>query len=305
MFHAAKGYMGLSYLDQPTSATPFIVKDLLPVGGYLCVYAEPKVGKSILSLQLASAISSGDPTFLGLPIQHHSPVLYIQMDNARATWLGVKVPAVRTAGYDIDNMVFVDREMHEQDVPHPFDILNMTNQPGLGYHWLKACCLNNPECKVVILDTVRQIHSANENDSQSMKILLDLVVDAIGQRALVLVAHSRKTNENDTIMTAMRGSSSILGAMDSIVWLRNNTLQFISRTTDGIVDYPMARTVNHTWVRPDDPAVLAIQKLWFDNPDATPNDIAECALPLLQWEWEETLVKRLARRALDIRQLGG
>lgn len=310
MYSNAKGYKGLAYLDVPMSATPFIVQDLLPVRGYLNIYAEPKVGKSLLALQMASAIASGDPTFLGLTIQQPAPVLYVQMDNPRATWLGVKVPSVRSAGYDIDNIVFVDKEMHEQDVPHPFDILSATNMPGTGYHWLKALCLNHPECSVVVLDTIREIHSSNENDSQAMKILIDLAVDAAGDKALVFVSHSRKPSEHDTIMTAQRGSSGIMGKMDAIVRLTGGTnttsqMDYISRTTEGVVNVKMARTVNQTWVSMGDPFTAAVQKLWFDLPGSSPNDIAECVIPMLGWEWEEGLVKRLARRALMIKQLRG
>ena len=57
----------------------FIVDNLMKSNGLYCLVARPKVGKSLLALQLANAIATGT-NFLGFRTSP-SPVLYIRYLN--------------------------------------------------------------------------------------------------------------------------------------------------------------------------------------------------------------------------------
>lgn len=64
---------------------PWVVDGLLPAYGINLLIADPKVGKSILSVQLARSISAGIP-FLGLAVLKPLKVCYIQADEPPQEW---------------------------------------------------------------------------------------------------------------------------------------------------------------------------------------------------------------------------
>lgn len=59
---------------------PWLIEGLLPRDSLLCWAADPGVGKSFLALDLAIAVTTGQP-FLGLGCRHAGPVVFFDEEN--------------------------------------------------------------------------------------------------------------------------------------------------------------------------------------------------------------------------------
>lgn len=300
----ANAYWGIEYLALPHEAQPFLLRDLLPLGGALNIYSRPKLGKSLLALQLASAIS--DPTtdeILGFPVDHHCPVLYVQIDNPRTTWQR-KAGMVHHAGYDLSQVLFVDREMAEFAVPHPFTLVTAQGNPGPGFQWLKECIETHPQAGCVIIDTFREAHQGDENDSLAMKRALDALTMAIGVRAYIIITHARKPNDfGDSLMTGNRGSSYVPGKMDGIMHLADHHIDWISRTSEeGERRLHTLRTFGGLWEVKEDPTIALGKELLRDQPEAPLKDLArQLALSLGEDAADERVVERYRKKLWRLR----
>ncbi len=73
----------ISEMRKDTTKKDFIVDNLMKSNGLYCLVARPKVGKSLLALELANSIATGT-TFLGFKT-NSSPILYIstEMDSGQ------------------------------------------------------------------------------------------------------------------------------------------------------------------------------------------------------------------------------
>ena len=69
----------ISEMRKEATKKDFIVDNLMKSKGLYCLVARPKVGKSLLALQLANSIATGT-TFLGFRTSP-SPVLYISTES--------------------------------------------------------------------------------------------------------------------------------------------------------------------------------------------------------------------------------
>ena len=70
----------ISEIKKSTIKKDFIVDNLMKSNGLYCLVARPKVGKSLLALQLADSIAN-ETTFLGFNT-NPSPVLYISTEDS-------------------------------------------------------------------------------------------------------------------------------------------------------------------------------------------------------------------------------
>lgn len=68
----------ISEMKKTAIKKDFIVDNLMKSNGLYCLVARPKVGKSLLALQLADSVANGT-TFLGFKT-NPSPVLYISTE---------------------------------------------------------------------------------------------------------------------------------------------------------------------------------------------------------------------------------
>lgn len=218
-FHKTSDYLAL-----PHAPEAWIVQDLLPVGGSMNVYGKPKVGKSFLCLQLAEAIA--DPAindFLGYPILTHGPVVYLQADTPRGLWRLRIMQFFTNVGRPLNGVYFADKEI----LPYPFDI---TDKAGANRKWLKdALAEVNPVA--VFIDTLREVHMGDENDSGHMQNVVNSIAEACRPAAIVLISHSRKTTPDGAhdLMNEGRGSSYTSGRMDCIMKVAPTKLYFQGR----------------------------------------------------------------------------
>jgi RecA-family ATPase len=192
---------GQDYLKLPSSPATWLVEPLLPSSGAMLLYGDAKVGKSFAALQLANAIQSGQ-SWLGFPTRKGN-VVYIQLDTPR----------------------MADRETLDA---WPFDILDPEHLITLRDE-LQAL---KPD--FVIIDTLRESHSADENDSTEMQEAIAALVAATKPAALCLISHARKpSQESDySLMADNRGSNYVVGRMDAIVRFTSKSARVSGRSIE-------------------------------------------------------------------------
>lgn len=197
---------GEEYLALPSTPETWLIEPLLPSSGAMLIYGDPKIGKSFAALQLAEAIQAGTP-WLGFPCRQ-GKVAYIQLDTPRNVWQTRIKELVHS--HSMTNLPsFADRETLET---HPFDILNPDHLV------LLSNALDGKGFDLVIIDTIREAHSGDENDSTAMQKVIASLTAATRPAALVIVSHARKSGEESySLMNDNRGSSYIVGRMDAIV----------------------------------------------------------------------------------------
>jgi len=203
------------------------------------MYGKPKVGKSFAAIQMGVALAQGSPWF-GYEIPRPTKVLFVQLDTARALWLE-RLDALSKSGVDVDQMYYLDRESAGF---WPFDIL----LPQQEHVKRLRVEIEAVEPEVVIIDTLREAHSGEENDSTVMRNVVGMLVAATQPAALILISHDRKPQPNTgkDIITDLRGSSYITGRMDALVRFSANSVQLAGRALDP-VKIPLRRTDNGMW----------------------------------------------------------
>ena len=188
----------------------------------MLLYGDPKVGKSYAALQLAEAVANGDH-WLGFRTTQ-GRVAYIQLDTPRNVWQA-RIRELKASGALVTPFHMTDREKLET---WPFDILNPEHLLLLSSE-LKAI---SPA--LVIIDTLRESHSADENESTEMQEAVAALVAATQPAALCLISHARKPSQDQdfSLMGDNRGSSYVVGRMDAIVRFTPKTCRVSGRSIE-------------------------------------------------------------------------
>ena len=229
---------GSVYRQLPRSPEAWVVEHLCPNAGLLNIFGSPKSGKSFLALQLAEAVCNPDIShWMSFAIKTHGPVYYLQLDTPRSLW-ALRLDQLSLSGLDVDNIHFVDSEM----APYPFDILGSHRDiMSLGWAYLRED-LARVQPVLTIIDTLREIHSGDENASDQMHNVMASLKAASHPSAVCVISHSRKENttipegQRENLLDDNRGSSYISGRMDGIMRATSNTkhsyLTYQSRTIE-------------------------------------------------------------------------
>lgn len=220
-FHDLGFFEGDDYLALPRDPVPWIIKGLIPVGGMVNLYGKPKTGKSFAALGIAQAVGGGYEYWLTDQFQVCKPgrVVYLQIDTPRGQW-AARMDKLKGDGKGFPGVWFADTLL----APYPFNILVPEHQAWLERR-LKAI---TPV--MVVIDTLREVHNGDENDSTTMKNVVSAMVKACTPAAVLLVSHSRKANGMDEdLMNDARGSGYIAGRMDTVVKLTEKHLMFKGR----------------------------------------------------------------------------
>lgn len=226
---------GSDYLALPRAPETWLIEGLLPVGGSMLLYGDPKVGKSYAALQLACNIASGTE-WLGFPIPQAMPVAYIQLDTPRSLW-AKRVQDLAEAGHPVESLHYGDRDTFET---YPFNILEPKHFAKLVRALKTVDEVSDTgeseplEFGAVILDTLREAHSGDENDSTEMQEVIAHLDAAVKPAALILISHSRKANQDQSysLMNDNRGSNYIVGRMDAICRFSHKSMRVTSRTLE-------------------------------------------------------------------------
>lgn len=189
-------------------------KDHLFLAGENCLPTH----NSFASLGMALAIANNTPEWLGFSVQTHGPVAYLQIDTPRGEWAS-RLNAFREQGEDFSNIYFADMLMTPS---YPFNILDSDQAT-----WFKTA-LDVIKPVVVFIDTLREAHGLDENDSTAMRNVVTQIVSAARPAAIVLISHSRKdtmftATGGDDLMNDARGSSYVAGRMDTVIKFTTDT----------------------------------------------------------------------------------
>lgn len=245
---------GSDYLLLPRSPECWLVEDILPTSGGLLLYGDPKVGKSYAALQLACCLTSGCE-WLGFHVPQPMRVVYVQLDTPRTLW-AARVEQLSAAGHPVEGVHFADRDTLQT---FPFNIL----QPDHFNLLRDALELIKPGA--VIIDTIREAHSGDENDSTEMQEVITHLEAAVKPAASIFVAHARKsdpTRQYD-IMNDNRGSNYLVGKMDAICRFSKSSMRVVSRTMEEH-SIKLDRADDLTWTLAKDP-LKALAEMTLQN----------------------------------------
>jgi hypothetical protein len=177
----------------------WIVEPLLPARRLVALYSAPKVGKSLLSLELAAGIAAGRP-LLGTPAQAPRIVLYVDFENDPVGDTRERLQAMNYTPEDLDNLKLLS-----------FPTLSALDS-AKGSEELMAA-VRYYQAQVVVIDTVSRAVKGDENENNTwldFYRMTGLKLKAAGV-ALIRLDHTGKDQTK-----GQRGGSAKAGDVDAI-----------------------------------------------------------------------------------------
>lgn len=295
----------------PREQPAWLVEPLLSPGALMNIYGAPKAGKSRLGLGLAIAISTGEEKWLDKYVIHTpGPVLWLEADNSPPEWLQV-LRDVAQEGHDISNIHFADRDW----IPYPFDLLDEDAGHDEVLHDMIQAHVEAgwPPPVLIVIDTIREAHSGDENDSTAMRNVITRLQAVTYPAALLLISHSRKggglqaiNGEGDDhdgrVMEENRGSNYLVGKMQTVVRVTTNrqrTHGFFTAEGRSIGQerFRMRQSSpSYLWHPDADPAHELAKTLAESNPDWSERRIARELAQIMKLEEEKA--RSIVRRTL-------
>ncbi|MCI8545551.1 MAG: AAA family ATPase [Bacilli bacterium] len=214
----------ISEMRKEVTKKDFIVDNLMKSKGLYCLVARPKVGKSLLALQLANSIATGT-TFLGFRTSP-SPVLYISTEM-NSTQIIDRIDKMNLSFND-DNFVMIEQNPSERK-------LNLMDLQ-LQFQTFS----NEYNGKFVIIDMFSGIDLNNGYDLNNYQDMGQVVIPKFRELCkkydftILLVHH---LNKNNTSL----GSTAIDGSVDGKITLKQDSnlknkiiLNYESRDYEGL-----------------------------------------------------------------------
>lgn len=218
----------------PPKPRDYVLPGLIP-GTVGSIVSPGGQGKSMLALQLAHHVAGG-VDMLGLGKLHTGPVSYLSAEDG-GDILHERLHAI---GGLLDSQ-------QRNAVASNLTIEDLTREtPDLcRADWLRYLEDHAAISRLVILDTLRSFHSADENDGTAMSVLIGHIraIAARRQSAIVFLHHSSKAlaiSGQGDMQQASRGSSVLT---DNIRWqafLAGMTKEEAAKLTD----YEFAKRIN-------------------------------------------------------------
>lgn len=197
----------------------FIVDGLIPRPGLVLLLGKPGAGKSFLALQIALAVAQGK-SVMGKATKQ-GKVLFFQFDMGEAA--GKKrLQDLKNLDIDISGPVYT---LHPDMLPTGVNIRDPKSYAVLA----NAIAEADPD--LVIFDVLREMHNADEDSSSEMKIVGDLLMALVVNRAALILHHVRKIADGlePNVIDASRGSSYLTGKVDS-VWMLHDGYFYIGKS---------------------------------------------------------------------------
>ena len=212
----------------PDNPVQWLCPGIVHKQGKTLVVGISKVGKTILSTDLAVGLATGE-SFICFPCEKVR-VLYIVLERFRD--FQAKLRRI-VAGRDISNLKVLDYSKKPLILDDPKDTK--------GYDTLcQAVDLSNPD--VIVLDSKYRTTSKKESDEESSKVWIDRIDSVIESRktGFVVIHHSPKM-EYEELVHRTAGSSFLARWADVFVGMsrktrdrkdRRRTLEFVSNYGD-------------------------------------------------------------------------
>lgn len=205
------------------------VENLVPAYGLNFIYAHPKVGKSILSCQLAHSLSTGRP-FLEHPIRQKDgkwwKVLYVQADEPAQEW---------------------SHQLHSIGVHEGWDTIhfgpNAFKNPKQS-EFVKAAAA---KYDYLILDSMTSLFG-ELNTTEQATHCLNILTGICGETPTLLIHHKRKSVAGipDHAVNSMAGNFALAARGSAMYNLSDKELKAAGRLVKA--EIPLERTASGLWV---------------------------------------------------------
>ena len=256
----------------------FIVENFMKSNGLYCLVARPKVGKSLLALQLANSIATGT-TFLGFRTSP-SPVLYISTEMNFSQILD-RIDKMNLEFTD-DNFRLKEQEINERKL----------NLMDLQLEFQEFA--NDLNGRFVIIDMFSGIDMNNGYDLNNYQDMGQYVIPKFRELCkkynftILLIHHLNKNNKS-------LGSTAIDGSVDGIITLKldqnlKNKILFVYESRDyESQDFVLKRNEN-----------LIFERSEIDSNDLNPNLLIFLNYAIKQKEFSFTISDITSKLNLQI-----
>ncbi len=181
------------------SEEEWIVEPLLPARRLVALYSAPKVGKSLLMLELAYNVSQGRQ-FLGSTPSKPYRVLYVDFENDPKSDTRDRLKAMEAHPDELGNLIMLS-----------FPTMAALDSPSGAEQLLAAVAAY--QCEVVVVDTVSRAIKGDENENDTWLNFYRHTGLALKQAqvALIRLDHSGKDETK-----GQRGGSAKSGDVDAV-----------------------------------------------------------------------------------------
>ncbi len=225
--HQFEFQQGRALLDEPETKQLWLVDGLLPEAGVAVIAGEPKAVKTWAAIELAMSIATATPAFGRYEARDRRRVaLFMAEDSKRSLRTRIRVLAGTRSMDPAEAADWMSIKCRGE--------LNLLSPREVRY--LTEACRSIPNLGLLVLDPLRDLHTADENDATAMAQVnraLRGLRDAIGCSVL-FVHHAAKTSKDTQDRRPgqrMRGSSAIHGAVDAGLYLTDTDTDLKSRWT--------------------------------------------------------------------------
>ena len=193
----------------------WLINNILPDKSIIALYGQPGCGKSFLCIDIAFHIiynKSWCNNNISKDIKINSSIIYIIGEGLNGCFQRIKT------WLDYHNISNIKTNKFHLVPVSNFSLLNDNNFSEL-ISILKSIIKTN-SISLIIIDTLaRCTPNLDENDSTGMKMFISKIdyLQAIFDCSILIVHHSGKD-----VKKGMRGSNSLLGAVDTCINLVNN-----------------------------------------------------------------------------------
>jgi hypothetical protein len=177
----------------------WIVEPILPARRLVALYSPPKVGKSLLMLELAVGIARGVQV-LGVTPDRPRRVLYIDFENDPKGDIRERLKAMGEKPQNLDNLVYLS-----------FPTMAALDNAQGGHELMAA--VKAYECEVVVIDTVSRAVAGEENENDTWLAFYRHTGRALKAAGIALIRLDH-TGKDET--KGQRGGSAKSGDVDAV-----------------------------------------------------------------------------------------
>lgn len=177
----------------------WILEPLVAARRGVALFSAPKVGKSLLALEIAVGIANGTRTLGVMPDRAHS-VLYVDHENDPRSDVRTRLEDMGYGPKDLTNLKYLS-----YPVMAPLDSV-------AGALEIVAAA-QAYDCDIVIIDTISRAVAGEENDNDTWLRLYRLTGKALKQAGIAVLRLDHTGKDHDK---GMRGGSAKYGDLDAI-----------------------------------------------------------------------------------------
>lgn len=177
----------------------WIVEPILPARRLVALYSAPKVGKSLLTLELAAGIAAGR-SLLGIPAQQPRIVLYVDFENDPVGDTRERLQSMNYTPDDLNNLKLLS-----------FPTLSALDS-SQGSQELMAA-VDYYKAEVVVIDTVSRAVKGDENENNTWLDFYRMTGLKLKSKGIALI---RLDHTGKDATKGQRGGSAKAGDVDAI-----------------------------------------------------------------------------------------